>query len=1433
MFAFSHINPRAFSFTAMVVAAMLVVSGCGSSTGTSTSTTTVGGSAGDGPVSGGTVTVVDANGATVTTDPATVTTDSTGHYSFTVPSDTATPLKITVAGGTDVVTGQAPDFDLVTAVTTLPASGSVTGNANPLSTLAVAAAEKLGGLNAANLTTAVNNVKNTLGFGIDFDPISTKVTTTNVAKAIQAHEAAAELIRRVVASSATSGISTTSVTAAIAAIAADVTDGALDGNAATGVTGADPKVAAVALAKQAEVAAEVVKGALKITDTAGTTVVANATTKLNDAIKTTQPTVTTPDITAVPVTAEFKTQALAAAKAAQALAGGAGSNTTLDTLVTDFGNLTPGNSVATEAATITVSVATISTAVSTVTSSTNVTNNATTATTAAASTLSFKLTANSLQLTDYNASNVAQTPQTVTAASVTGGVMTLNAPSTGLNDANLRNLAQSSPTGTAPKLAFGLSNLPAGSGTATVTALLKDGTSATRTTGQRQIKLVFDVDWSSDGSTLTLTAAAGNATATYFTANGTAAVTATLTNASANILSVGSSITVPNAQAQIDAAIANIFNTPNIGSALQAVNISAGQNFYYQIDFTNFRLQGANGNTFTTVKGTFSLADGTAPAAPVITSPTANSTVTTNTPTVSGTAEANATITLFSGVTTLTQVGTTTADANGNWTLTSSSLVNGNHTLTAKATDAAGNTSAASSGVLITVNGNPSATGAVVDGRVKGATVTIYSDQAMTQQVGSGTTDNNGAFTFQLTQSTMPATVYIKSVGGTDIDTGMPAPTMLFVANTTGTGAITTFNITPLTDDVFDRVLKGDTLSTAQANAQTAFGLTSNTGTNGLYEDPSATANTQLKTAEFKKLAAGTMGATIGAGTYKMFAITLDEADVGATPISGIGSVGGTAGTLLGGTIGNGPYIEATISVDANGNISGGSTTTGFFRGKIVGSSMVFDIVDSQTPTSVTSITRVVGNIGLNGSVAGNFTDINSLNGTPIVRKGVFVASVIPSSGVNATSLATFISNFYTPGTTTGNMNIVARDLFTAGVPRISWGQAAVTAVDVVNGTTTMGNMTMRTDQGSTAGTSNTLNFVNGVYIKDANGLPTNLLAFEYTMGTTGKLYIATAVGLRRSIYFFVPATGQPGAGKIAIVGDAYMSKVDSLAPMPFALGSTFDVTVANIHPGMLGALRNNNSTTQPGALQQGLIPQVAGPMTIPTSLTGGTSISNGYLDTTSGAPELMIFQGSMFVMKQDANNDFADNQFGGGTTTADDHLRLVEFFESGAMQGEEIMGGNIPGMTPATPMRNFPGVFVGFVHKNGAPTPSFSGKLNFLARTMYASSYAGFVSAFTAGTLSITAPTTSAGSATLTVTDDGTGSPAPAPITLTVDVPASTAPGVYHIHGTLTPASTGNNGDYIDITWPIGGTKALYAISNNANGLGTITEIGEAYITQ
>src|SRR6185369_5139481 len=99
--------------------------------------------------------------------------------------------------------------------------------------------------------------------------------------------------------------------------------------------------------------------------------------------------------------------------------------------------------------------------------------------------------------------------------------------------------------------------------------------------------------------------------------------------------------------------------------------------------------------------------DASAPATPAIgsystDSGTAGDGITNdNTLTLTGSAEANATVKVYDGVTLL---GSVTADGSGNWSYTTAALTNGAHSLTATATDVAGNTSAASGALSVTID---------------------------------------------------------------------------------------------------------------------------------------------------------------------------------------------------------------------------------------------------------------------------------------------------------------------------------------------------------------------------------------------------------------------------------------------------------------------------------------------------------------------------------------------------------------------------------------------------------------------------------------------------------------------------------------------------------------------------------------------------------
>ena len=128
-----------------------------------------------------------------------------------------------------------------------------------------------------------------------------------------------------------------------------------------------------------------------------------------------------------------------------------------------------------------------------------------------------------------------------------------------------------------------------------------------------------------------------------------------------------------------------------------------------------FRLTKQDGSQYLSSAQTYTL-DNTAPAAPTLVLDAASDTGISNsdrltndaTPTISGTAEAGSSVKLYDGI---TEVGSATAGGDGTWSITpGSALVNGLHTLTVKATDAAGNESLKSSELVVTIDtANPTA----------------------------------------------------------------------------------------------------------------------------------------------------------------------------------------------------------------------------------------------------------------------------------------------------------------------------------------------------------------------------------------------------------------------------------------------------------------------------------------------------------------------------------------------------------------------------------------------------------------------------------------------------------------------------------------------------------------------------------------------------
>ncbi|KAB8035609.1 Ig-like domain-containing protein, partial [Janthinobacterium aquaticum] len=267
--------------------------------------------------------------------------------------------------------------------------------------------------------------------------------------------------------------------------------------------------------------------------------------------------------------------------------------------------------------------------------------------------------------------------------------------------------------------------------------------------------------------------------------------------------------------------------------------------------------------------------DSTAPAAPstpvlALASDSGNSNTdgVTNviTPTVTGTAEAGSTVTLYDTDGT-TVLGTTTATG-GVWSITSSALANGAHSLSVKAVDAAGNRSAASPSLTITIvstapaapstpvlalasdsgssntDGVTNVTTPTVTGTAEaGSTVTLYDTDGTTVL---GTTVATGG-AWSITSSALASGTHSLSVKAVDvagnssvasatlsitIDTTAPAaPSTPVLAAASDNGSSNTDGITSVTTPTITGTAEaGSTVTLYDTDGTTVLGTTTATG---------------------------------------------------------------------------------------------------------------------------------------------------------------------------------------------------------------------------------------------------------------------------------------------------------------------------------------------------------------------------------------------------------------------------------------------------------------------------------------------------------------------------------------------------------------------------------------------------------------------------
>ncbi|MEO5370730.1 MAG: hypothetical protein H7833_11735 [Magnetococcus sp. DMHC-1] len=213
--------------------------GRGSTTSESSATTIVSGSAVEGPIKGGSITVKNGEGSTIAS--ATSKTLDDGTYSVTIPANQPLPWVIQVGtDGVDTTTGENIPYPLTTLVTS---ATQTTANISVMSTLLTTAAQnaqgKLSSVNAGNLATLAKSMTQNFGLNVDgedsnLDIITSRITAKIAASFTKASEAEGELIRRTALSvNGTSNIEDFQ-TSLVRHLGTDLSDGKIDARKSVG-----------------------------------------------------------------------------------------------------------------------------------------------------------------------------------------------------------------------------------------------------------------------------------------------------------------------------------------------------------------------------------------------------------------------------------------------------------------------------------------------------------------------------------------------------------------------------------------------------------------------------------------------------------------------------------------------------------------------------------------------------------------------------------------------------------------------------------------------------------------------------------------------------------------------------------------------------------------------------------------------------------------------------------------------------------------------------------------------------------------------------------------------------------------------------------------------------------------------------------------------
>ncbi|MGA1856842.1 Ig-like domain-containing protein [Azospirillum sp. 11R-A] len=776
------------------------------------------------------------------------------------------------------------------------------------------------------------------------------------------------------------------------------------------------------------------------------------------------------------------------------------------------------------------------------------------------------------------------------------------------------------------------------------------------------------------------------------------------------------------------------------------------------------------------------------------------------TPTVSGSAEAYSVITLYAGA---TLVGTGTADGSGNWTVTTGTLISGSHTLTARVTDLAGNSTAAASAPLIvtidtenlTMSNLALAAGddtgvSDTDGLTKLATptivgtaesfsvVTLYEGNV---SVGSATADATGAFsltTNSLSQGTHSLTALsVDRAGNTStvssslvlsVDLSTPQPSLLMaVASDSGisnSDHVTNNTVLPLsgTAEAGSTVVLYD--------GATAFGTVVADSLGGWsLLSPSLAAGNHSLTAEATDLAGNR-------STSAALVVTIDT--VAAVPSLGLSAASDTG--VTGDWTTNDSTPDFTGTTEAGGFVSlyEGGTLRGTTTADGAG---LWTITSSQMGNGPHTLTARGMDAAGNTSVLSSAVVITIDTVVPNAPTGITLASA-SDSGTSNTDRLTNVATPTLSGSAEANSTVVLYSGTTAVGTATAGGGGGwtITAASLAGGVNTL--TVKATDAaGNTSAASSPLNVTIDT-VQAAPGTP--VLAAAYDSGSSSTDGITSIVN--------PTITGTGEAGSVVTLYDGSVSygsaTVNGLGVWSIATGTLVPGTRTLTARAVDGA---GNSSVASAGLVITIDTSAAAPGTPSLVVDSGASNTDRLINT--GSPTLTgtaeanglvrLYDGASLVGSGTADGSglwtIAASGLGAGAHTLSARMVDVAGNTSDPSAALTITVDTTAPAAPGTPSLSAgsnSGSTADRITSVSAPTITGTAEANSLVTLYDGTTSLGTVTANGSGAWSITTPSLTDGTHTLSAVAldlAGNTGAASAALTVTIDTTAAAPTGL------------------------------------------------------